>query len=73
MWLPAAVESALVSSVANKLQDIAQQIELLQAKARSVIEDAVASVELHKAKCGSAKKPGQIYSLYRRPNGGVWD
>lgn len=44
------METALASSVSTKLQDIASQIEALQAKARLVVEDALCAVELHKAK-----------------------
>lgn len=61
----------MASGVASRLADIAEQIEVLQAKAREVVENALTAAELHKAKCGIEKRVGQIYHLYRRSGGGV--
>jgi hypothetical protein len=51
-----------------KLQVIADQIRGLQAQARSILEDARAHADLHRAVCRFQKRVGATYHLYRRPD-----
>lgn len=53
----------------NKLRVIADQIRLLQEKAREVLEEAKSASDLHRAQCRFRKRPGHVYHLYRRPEG----
>ena len=56
----------LVSARTNaKLQVIADQIRNLQAKARTIMEQAASEQRLHRARCHFSKRPGQIYHLYQ--------
>lgn len=70
--LAAEVEQAdrMVSGRANaQLTMIAQQIRVLQAQAREVLNSAHQDMQLHRARCSFRKIPGKIYHLYRRDNG----
>lgn len=52
--------------VGGKLGLIAEQIRVLQAQARQVLDDAKRDVDLHRAECNFKKRPGATYHLYRR-------
>jgi len=54
------------STVGGKLELITEQIRMLQAQARRVLNDAKRDVELNHAKCNFKRVPGRIYHLYRR-------
>ena len=53
----------------GKLQMIAEQIRFLQEQAQRVLEDAAEDAALHNAQCNIVKRPGTIYSLYKRDSG----
>ena len=44
-------------------------IQFLQQQAREVLAEASNAAELHRAQCRFARRIGQIYHLYRRPDG----
>jgi len=52
--------------VGGKLELISEQIKLLQAQARTVLENAQRDLSLASAKCNFQRKPGNIYHLYRK-------
>lgn len=52
--------------VGSKLELISEQIKMLQAQARSVLEAAQRDVELSHARCNCVRRPGSIYHLYRK-------
>ncbi len=58
--------------VGGQLELIAQQIRELKQKAEELLEGARVSAELHRAACHFVKRPGHIYHLYRRPDGGAY-
>lgn len=66
----AEADRALDLRVNAKLKVIADQIKALQAEARKILEEAQHDQELHRACCAFKRKPGSIYHLYRRPEGG---
>ena len=64
---------AMLSAVAGgKLESIARQIRALQHEARETLERARQHAQLHRAACNFKKRPGQIYHLYRRPDGALY-
>lgn len=57
---------ALLSAVTGgKLHMIAEQIRSLQEQARTILDEARRSAELHRAECRFQKRVGHIYHLYR--------
>lgn len=62
-------DATLGSVTGAKLELLARQIRALQEQARAVLESARRDGELHRATCNFRKRPGQIYHLYRRPDG----
>lgn len=63
----------MVGAVANaKLRVIAEQIRALQEQARVVLDEAREDLDLHRAQCAFIRKPGQVYHLYQREDGGRW-
>lgn len=58
--------------VGAKLQVIADQIRALQAQARQILEDAQEAAALHRAECRFARRPGQVYWLYRRADDSLY-
>lgn len=52
--------------VGNKLELISDQIKLLQAQARNILETAQRDVELSHAHCNFQRIPGKVYHLYRK-------
>ncbi|MBD3671662.1 MAG: DUF2452 domain-containing protein [Gammaproteobacteria bacterium] len=52
-----------------KLRVIANQIKALQAEAHEIMETAQQDQVLHQAQCNFKKQAGNIYHLYRHPNG----
>lgn len=62
-------ETGVKNTAFNKLEVIVEQIKFLQKQANDILENASKDSELHKVPCNFVKKPGQIYHLYKRPNG----
>jgi len=48
---------------------IADQIKALQQRARDILAQAHASMDLHQARCSFLKRPGHVYHLYCREGG----
>lgn len=64
---------AMLGAVASgKLGVIAEQIRALQDEARRILEETRRDLDLHRARCSFARRPGQTYHLYRRPDGELW-
>jgi len=64
-----AADSLLSAVAGGKLESIARQIRALQEEAARTLQEAQAAAELHRASCQFKKIVGQVYHLYRRPNG----
>lgn len=63
----------VIGTVVNaKLQAIAEQMQALKDQARQILRQAHEDAELHRAACNFRKKPGQVYHLYRRPDGALY-
>ncbi len=62
-------DQAIAGQTNAQLELIAEQIRQLQAKAREILEKAQHDLQLHKARCAFAKRPGQVYHLYRTKAG----
>lgn len=61
---------ASIAGVASaQLDVIVDQVRALQARARTILEEAALSVRLHRARCNFKKVPGRVYHLYRRGEG----
>ena len=66
-------DSMLATVTGGKLSAIAEQMRALREQAARLLERASRDAELHRAKCSFDKKPGGIYHLYRRDDGGeLW-
>lgn len=65
----AEASSQIAHQTHAQLDLIHQQIQFLQAQARSILDRAARDVALHQAECRFARVPGQKYHLYRRDNG----
>ncbi len=65
-------DETLATMTGGKLAVIAEQIQKLQEQARTLLERARRDAELHRAVCRFEKKPGGVYHLYRREDGGLW-
>ena len=64
---------AVVGAVASaELTLIADQNRRLQEEAQRVLDRTRRNLELHRARCSFARKPGGVYHLYRRPDGDLW-
>lgn len=64
---------AMIGATASaKLRVIADQIQALQDEARRILEDTRKDLDLHRARCSFARRPGQTYHLYRRQDGELW-
>jgi hypothetical protein len=60
----------MIAAVAGtQLELIAEQIRMLQDKAREVLEGARRDAELHRVACRFKKQAGGVYHLYRKPDG----
>lgn len=68
----ARADASIATTTNAKLEVIARQIRSLQEEARAILEDAKASVELHRARCNFVRRPGNVYHLYRRPDGELY-
>jgi len=67
-----AADQTLATMTGGKLSLIADQIQRLQAEARSILEKAKRDAELHRVSCQFVKRPGGVYHLYRRAEGTLW-
>lgn len=56
----------------GRLDELAEQIRLLQARAREIIAEAAVDRYLHRAGCSFSRRVGASYHLYRRENGSVY-
>lgn len=64
---------AMVGAVASaRLELIARQIRALQDEARTILADTARDLDLHRARCAFAKRPGQVYHVYQREGGEAW-
>lgn len=68
----ARAETLLSARTGAKLRVIADQIEALQKEARKVLDEAHEEQALTHAECHFQRRPGQIYHLYRRRDGGAF-
>ena len=55
--------------VSSKLKVVADQIRVLQAEARKILEEANQDQDLHHVQCNFKKIPGHIYHLYQKADG----
>ena len=62
-------DQALLTHASGKLRVIAAQIQALQGQARELLEQARRDQELHRVPCRFRRTPGNVYHLYRRPDG----
>jgi hypothetical protein len=60
---------ALALFADGRLRGLAEQVRALEAEARRVLEETHRSLELHRAECRFAKRPGHVYHAYERPDG----
>lgn len=67
-----AAETLLNARANAKLALIAEQIQALRDSARAVLREAAAEQALHRARCAFQRRPGQVYHLYRDPDGSTW-
>ncbi len=64
---------AMVGAVASaRLDTIAAQMRALQDEARRVLEETRRDLELHRARCAFAKRPGHVYHVYARADAEAW-
>lgn len=66
------VEAMLSARTSAKLGVIADQVRHLQDTARAILRDAEQEQALHQAACAFERKPGQVYHLYRKRDGGTF-
>jgi hypothetical protein len=65
-------DAMLATMTGGKLEIIAEQIRALKAQAEAILEKARLDAELHRVRCNFEKRVGQVYHLYRRPDGELW-
>ncbi len=65
----AEADAMLNTRVSAKLKVIADQVKVLQAEARAVLEETKRDQDLHRVQCNFKRQPGRVYHLYRRPDG----
>ena len=65
-------DSMIGETTSSKLRLIAQQINLLQQQARTILDRAHHDLRLHRAACSFTRSPGQIYHLYERSSGALY-
>lgn len=68
----ARADEALASVTNARLEVVAEQIRVLQARARAILDEARESAELHRARCSFVRRPGETYHLYERPSGELY-
>lgn len=62
-------DAMLNTRVSAKLKVIADQVKVLQAEARAILEQTQRDQDLHRVQCNFKRQPGRIYHLYRRGDG----
>lgn len=62
-------DANLKHNATGKLAIILDQIRMLQAQAKQILEETDHNRQLHSAACNFNKKPGTIYHLYERATG----
>lgn len=60
----AAADDMLSMQAAGKLKLLAEQIEELQEKARTILKETKWNQDLHRAQCGFRRIAGNVYHLY---------
>lgn len=65
-------DATMQAVVGSKLRVIADNIRALQEQARQILETARRDAELHRASCEFRRRPGHVYHLYRRDDGGLY-
>ncbi len=65
-------DTMLATVTGGKLEVIAEQIRVLQDKARALLDAARRDAELHRIKCSFEKRIGGVYHLYREEDGTEW-
>ncbi len=68
----AEADQMLGAVASSKLETIAKQIRALQDEARRVLERTKENLDLHRAECRFARRPGHVYHLYRKGDGLTW-
>ena len=59
-------DAMLNTRVSAKLKVIADQVKVLQAEARAILEETQRDQDLHRVACNFKRQPGRIYHLYQR-------
>lgn len=59
-------DAMLNTRVSAKLKVIADQVKVLQAEARAILEQTQRDQDLHRVHCNFKRQPGRVYHLYRR-------
>jgi len=62
----AAADDLLTTQAAGKLQVVAEQIEILQSKARKILTETRRNQAMHRVDCGFKKRVGETYHLYSK-------
>lgn len=62
----AQADAMLNTRVSAKLKVIADQVKVLQAEARAILEQTQRDQDLHRVTCNFKRQPGRVYHLYRR-------
>ncbi|MCG6966536.1 MAG: DUF2452 domain-containing protein [Chromatiaceae bacterium] len=62
-------DQVIAGRLGAQLEVIAEQVKALQAQARKILEQARVDQRLHHARCAFRRIPGQVYHLYREPDG----
>ncbi|MBV2090678.1 MAG: DUF2452 domain-containing protein [Candidatus Thiodiazotropha sp. (ex Ctena orbiculata)] len=65
----AQADEMLANRAGSQLKIIAEQMAMLQKKAKSILEQTAHDQQIHRAQCNFQKKPGQIYHLYQNLHG----
>jgi hypothetical protein len=65
----AQADHMVTAQATARLKLIADQIRHLQEEARKVLDETRRNHELHNVPCAFKRRPGQVYHLYRRPDG----
>ncbi len=62
----AAADDLLTTQAVGKLKIVAEQIEILQSKARKILTETRRNQALHRVTCGFKRRVGETYHLYNK-------
>ncbi len=65
-------DQVIAGNLNSRLRVIADQIKHLQQEAHAILDQAKNDQLLHRAQCNFQRKPGQIYHLYEKADGGLY-